>query len=53
MSLFGKIVRLGVNVVLTPVAVAHDVLSLGGAIDNNGKSHTIEHLEKIAEDAED
>ena len=53
MSLFGKIVRLGVNIVTAPIAVVHDVVSLGGAIDNNGKSHTLEHLEKIADDAED
>ena len=53
MGLFGKLVQLGVNVVTAPVAVAKDVVSLGGAIDNNGKSHTLEHLEKIADDAQD
>ena len=51
MGLFGKIVGLVVNVVTAPVAVLHDVVSLGGSIDNNGKSHTLEHLEKIADDA--
>jgi hypothetical protein len=51
MGLFGKLVGLGVNIVTTPVAIVKDVVSLGGSIDNNGKSHTLEHLEKIAEDA--
>ncbi len=53
MSLFGKLVRTAVNVVITPVAIVQDVISLGGSIDNNGHSHTLEHLEKIADDAED
>ena len=53
MSIFGKLVRLTVNVVTLPVAVAQDLVSLGGSIDNNGNSHTLEHLEKTASDAED
>jgi hypothetical protein len=52
-SLFGALVRTAVNVVTLPVAVAHDILSLGGAIDNNGKPHTAEHLEKIKREAEE
>jgi hypothetical protein len=53
MSLFGKLVRTTVNVATLPVAVVHDVVSLAGAIDNNGKSHTAEHLERIKREAED
>ncbi len=53
MGLFGKIVGLAVNVVTAPVAVVKDVVSLGGAIDNNGNSHTLDHLKKIADDAQD
>lgn len=53
MSIFGALVRTAVNVALTPVAVAHDIVSLGGSIDNNGESHTMEHLQKIKDEAED
>ena len=52
MSLFGALVRTAVNIVTIPVAVAHDVVSLGGAIDNDGQSHTLEHLERIKREAE-
>ena len=53
MSLFGQLVRTAVNVATLPVAVVHDAVSLGGAIDNDGKSHTIEHLERIKREAEE
>lgn len=42
MGLFGALIK----VALTPVAVLKDVISIAGAIDNNGKSHTIENLEE-------
>jgi hypothetical protein len=52
MTLFGALVRTVVNVVTLPVAVAHDAVSLAGAIDNDGKSHTLEHLERLKREAE-
>ena len=53
MSLFGQLVRTAVNVATLPVAVAKDLVTLAGAIDNNGKPHTLEHLERIKREAED
>lgn len=53
MSLFGALVKTVVNVATLPVSVAHDIVSLGGVIDNNGKSHIAEKLEQIKEEAED
>lgn len=47
MSLFGALVKLAV----TPVAIVKDVVSLGGAIDNNGNSHTLEHLEEVVDES--
>ena len=48
MGLFGAIVKLAV----TPVAIIQDVVSLGGSIDNNGKSHTLEHLDEVIEESD-
>lgn len=53
MSLFGALIRTVVNIATTPVAIVRDVVSLGGAIDNNGNSHTAQHLEKLKDEAED
>ena len=53
MSLFGQLVRTVVNVVTLPVAVARDVATLGGAIDNDGVPHTKEHLDRLKREAED
>lgn len=53
MKLFGQLVRTAVNVVTLPVAVVRDAVTLGGAIDNDGKPHTLEHLEKLKREAEE
>lgn len=53
MGLFGALVRTAVNVATLPAAVVRDAVTLGGAIDNDGKSHTAEHLEKIKREAEE
>lgn len=51
-DLFGKMVGLVVNVgVGLPVAIARDVVSLAGAIDNNGRPHTADKLEQIKKEA--
>jgi hypothetical protein len=52
MKLFGQLIRTAVNVVTLPVAVAQDVLTLGGTIVDK-KPYTLEHLKKIAEDAQE
>lgn len=51
MKLFGQLVRTVVNTATLPVAVVRDLVSLGGAIDNNGKPHTLDALEKLKREA--
>lgn len=53
MSLFGAIVRTAVNVVTLPVAVAKDVLTLGGTVTEQTKPYTVQKLEQIKEEADD
>ena len=51
MKLFGQIIRTVVNVALVPVAVARDVITLGGVADENGRPHTVDALEKLKDEA--
>jgi hypothetical protein len=50
MSLFGKLVATAVNVVTLPVAVAKDVVTLGGSSGGRG-SYTVEKLQQIKDEA--
>lgn len=50
MKLFGQIIRTAVNVTLLPVAIAKDILTLGGvALDE--RSATIKAIERLKEEA--
>ncbi len=49
MRLFGKIVATAINVATLPVAVAKDVVTLGGVA--RGGSYTVAKLEQIKEEA--
>lgn len=51
MKLFGQIVRTLVNVVEIPVAVAKDVVTLGGIVTEKGKTYTQAQLEKLKDEA--
>ena len=53
MKLFGQIVRTAVNVVMLPVELVKDTLTLGGVITEQPKPYTEQRLEKLAEDAEE
>ena len=53
MGLFGAIVGTVVETVKLPVAVARDVVTLAGAIDNNGRPHTLDQLNRIKDEADD
>lgn len=53
MGLFGKIVKTAVNVVTLPVAVAKDVVTLGGVSTRSGRSATIAKLQQIKDEADD
>ncbi len=51
MKLFAQIIRTAVNVVALPVAVAKDVVTLGGISTKSGKSATIERIQKLKDEA--
>lgn len=53
MSLFGKLVKTAVNVAEIPLAVAKDVLTLGGVATGEDQTYTRQLVEKIKEDADD
>lgn len=52
MSLFGKIVKTAVNVVVLPIEIVKDVYTLGGIATSQEKPYTLQQLEKIKEEAE-
>lgn len=52
MSLFSAIVKTAIETVKLPIAVAADVLSLGGVATDRG-SFTVEKLKDIKEASED
>lgn len=51
MGLFGKIVATAINVATLPVAVAKDVVTLGGSAGGTG-SYTVKKLQQIKDEAE-
>jgi hypothetical protein len=52
MSLFGALVRTAVNIVTLPVAVAKDVVTLGGVSTGKIEPYTSEKLKQIKDEAE-
>jgi hypothetical protein len=52
MSLFGKVVKLAVNVAALPVAVVQDVVTLGGVSREIPKSFVVERIQKLVKDAD-
>jgi hypothetical protein len=53
MKLFGQLVRTVVNVAELPLAVAKDVLTLGGVCTGRNETYTREQVEKLVEEAEE
>jgi hypothetical protein len=53
MGLFGKLVKTALNVAEIPLAVAKDVVTLGGVATGKDETYTRELVEKIKEDADD
>jgi hypothetical protein len=53
MKLFGQLIRTVVNTATLPVAVAKDVLTLGGTATDQSTSYTAQQLRQIIEDAEE
>jgi hypothetical protein len=51
MKIFGQIVRTLVNTAMLPVAVAKDVIEPERLFDEDEKTHTAEHIEKLKKEA--
>lgn len=51
MKLFGQLVRTLVNVATLPVAVVKDVVTLGGALEDEPRTYTSKHVDKIKREA--
>lgn len=50
MKLFGQLIRTALNTALLPIAIASDIVTLGGvALDE--RSATLQQLEKIRDEA--
>jgi hypothetical protein len=52
MGLFGKLVRLTMDVVETPIAVVKDVATLGGTLTDRNEPYTSEKIKDIGNDLE-
>lgn len=52
MSLFGKLTRLVMDAVETPIAIVKDVATMGGALTDQGKPYTQQKLNDLQKDWE-
>lgn len=52
MGFLGKLGRLTLDLIETPVAIVKDVVTLGGAITEESKPYTAQKLDDIADDYE-
>jgi len=52
-QLFGQVIRTLVNVILLPVAVVKDVLTLGGVCTMHDGTYTMEQVQRIKDEAEE
>ena len=50
MGLFGKILKLGMDIVESPVAVVKDVVTMGGVLTDKERSYTMSKLEDVQDD---
>ena len=51
--MFGSLLSAAVRVVATPVYVAADVVTLGGALNDRDVPYTVSNLSAIADDIDD
>lgn len=50
MGLFGNLAKLAMDAIETPVSVAKDVVTMGGAFTDQEKPYTAQSLEEIGKD---
>ncbi len=53
MGLFGKLLKTTFDVVTTPIDVAKDVLTGGGALKDQDKPYTSKKLKRLSDDLEE
>lgn len=53
MKLFGQVIRTVVNTALLPVAVAKDVVTLGGVATDQRKPYIAQQIEKLKDEAQE
>ncbi len=53
MSLFGALLKTGLDVVTAPIEVVKDVATLGGVCTDQNEPYTIQRLKRLVGDAED
>lgn len=50
MGIFGKTLKVLLDVVETPVAIVKDVATLGGTLTDNGETYTGAKMDELADD---
>lgn len=53
MSIFGKPLKTGFDIVTTPVDVVKDVATLGGTLTDQRKSYTAQKADRLCDDADE
>lgn len=53
MGFFGKLTKLALDVIETPIAVIKDVATLGGALTDKDEPYTLKKLKDIGNDYEE
>jgi hypothetical protein len=52
-SIFGKILKTGLDIVTTPIDVVKDVATLGGTLTGERQTYTGKKLERLGDDLEE
>ena len=53
MSFFGKLASAAVGVVVSPIDLAKDVITMGGALTDEDEPYTVQRAKQIANDLTD
>lgn len=53
MSIFGKLLKTGLDVITTPIDVVKDVATLGGTLTGEQQTYTGKKLERLGDDLEE
>lgn len=53
MGFFGKLTKLALDVIETPIAIVKDVATLGGSLTDQNEPYTLKKLKDIGDDYEE